>query len=135
MIDYVQDIRDSGITIYSMIVIFPDDGLFIPNDVLQNLLNRHLIGSSLDGYKPRTRKKILKSEICKVLGYPIPEKFSRKIKPDFPGQDFDVYAQKQLNVQIWNEEISLNRRYVFVRIGDEDTVTSVKVINGDNSQL
>ena len=51
--------------------------------------------------------------------------------PRFPGQNFDVYTQKSLNVQIWNEEVDLFRRYVFLRANENDVITSVRVITGD----
>jgi hypothetical protein len=72
----------------------------------------------------------VKSKICEALGYPVPTSF-KKTKPRFPGQDFDVYTQKRLNVQIWNEEISASRRYVFLRVDEADTITAVRVIAGD----
>ena len=53
-----------------------------------------------------------------------------KSKPRFPGQNFDVYTQKSDNLQIWNEELSANRRYVLVRVDQDDLVTTVRVING-----
>ena len=36
-----------------------------------------------------------------------------------------------MNVQIWNEEIDSNRRYVFVKVDADDIITGVKIINGD----
>lgn len=96
---------------------------------LQEILSQALIGYSLNGLPLRTRSKVVKEEICKALGYPIPETF-KKTQPRFPGQNFDVYTQKSLNVQIWNEAVDVARRYVFLRVDEEDVITSVKIING-----
>ena len=65
-----------------------------------------------------------------VKFFPVPKSFV-KIQPRFPGQNFDVYTQKSLNVQIWNEKIDGSRRYVFLRVNDDDTITSVRVVSGD----
>jgi hypothetical protein len=69
-------------------------------------------------------------EVCKSLGYPAPTTFN-KTHPRFPGQQFDTYIQKSNNLQIWNEEISLTRRYVIIRVSPKDIVDRVKVISGD----
>ena len=50
----------------------------------------------------------------------------------FFGQNFDTYIQKSDNLQIWNEEINPNRRYVLIR-EENDILTNVVVISG--SQL
>ena len=129
MINYPKNIEESGLSIYH--AIDPTDPyLYIPMEDLEDILMNALIGLSLEGYALRTRSKVVKSEICKALGYPIPTSF-RKTQPRFPGQNFDVYTQKSLNVQIWNEEVDAARRYVFLRVNEDDIITSVKVINGD----
>lgn len=129
MINYQKNIAESGLSIYHVIDT-ADPYLYIPMEDLEDILTDALIGLSLKGYALRTRSKVVKSEICKALGYPIPTSF-RKTQPRFPGQNFDVYTQKSLNVQIWNEEVDAARRYVFLRIDEDDIITSVKVINGD----
>lgn len=129
MINYPKNIEESGLSIYH--AIDPADAyLYIPMEDLEDILTDALIGLSLDGYALRTRSKVVKSKICKALGYPIPASF-RKTQPRFPGQNFDVYTQKSLNVQIWNEEVDAARRYVFLRVNEDDIITSVKVISGD----
>ena len=127
--NYVQNIIDSKLTIYDYIEPNRAD-LYIPTEILQQILAKELVGVSLNGYALRTRSKIVKSKICTALGYPIPSKF-QKTQPRFIGQNFDVYTQKSLNVQIWNEEIDAQRRYVFLRVDSEDIIVSVKVITGD----
>lgn len=129
MINYVQNIYDSGISIYDPIA--PDDSeLFIPIYALERILSDYLVGISLEGLPLRTRSKVVKTKICEALGYPIPRSFA-KTQPRFPGQNFDVYTQKSMNVQIWNEEVDAARRYVFLRVDEDDVITRVKVISGE----
>ncbi len=129
MTDYIQNIRNCRLSIYDRIA--PDDNsLFIPTDVLEELISNCLIGCSLHGLPLRTRSKEVKSLICTALGYPVPRAFI-KTQPRFPGQNFDVYTQKSLNVQIWNEEIDATRRYVFLQIDEDDIISNVRVISGE----
>lgn len=129
MIDYPKRIFESGLSIYDPIR--PTDKyLYIPLFALERILSNHLVGRSLNGLALRTRSKIVKQEICKALGYPIPNSF-KKTQPRFPGQNFDVYTQKSLNVQIWNEEVCADRRYVFLQVNDDDIITCVRVITGE----
>lgn len=129
MINYPKNISISGLSIYDTIA--PSDCyLYIPTPDLQQILSDSLIGLSLNGLPLRTRSKVVKEEICKALGYPVPTSF-KKTQPRFPGQNFDVYTQKSRNVQIWNEDVDAARRYVFLCASEDDTITSVKIINGD----
>lgn len=123
-----QLISASGLTIYDHID--PKSGLFLSKRQLQDMISEELVDTSLSGVPLRTRSKIVKSKICQALGYPVPKTFA-KVQPRFVGQDFDVYTQKSNNLQIWNEEINPTRRYVFLRISKNDTITSVKVIDGE----
>lgn len=63
------------------------------------------------------------------MGYPTPASF-RKTQPRFPGQDLDVYVQSSNNLQIWNEEISPERRYALIRPNAEGIVERVRVVRG-----
>lgn len=128
MINYPQNISCSGLTIYDPISA-NDPSLFIPKDDLEFILRDSMSGLSLKGLPLRTRSKVVKQEICKALGYPIPASF-KKVQPRFYGQNFDVYTQKSMNVQIWNEDIDLTRRYVFLQADDTDTIINVRVITG-----
>lgn len=89
-----------------------------------------MAGISLAGLPLRTRSKVVKQHICRALGYPVPTRF-RKTRPRFLGQDFDVYVQKSDNLQIWNDSISRDRRYVIIRVDKDDIVSSVWVVTGD----
>ena len=129
MIDYPYYIRQSSLTIYDDIDP-TDDRLYIPTCALEVILRDSLVGLSLSGLALRTRSKVVKSAICEALGYPIPRSFA-KTQPRFPGQNFDVYTQKSMNVQIWNEEVDGNRRYVFLRVSKDDVINAVKVICGE----
>lgn len=133
MIDYVSNIEKSHISIYDYID--PEDrDLYIPSYALERILSDALVGLSLFGLPLRTRSKVVKTEICHALGYPAPNSF-RKTQPRFLGQNFDVYTQKSLNVQIWNEEVDANRRYVFLRANQDDVITAVRVITGKQLAL
>jgi hypothetical protein len=127
--DYVNTIRIAGISIYDPIEI-GDPELWIPTPDLERLLNRGLCGISLAGLPPRTRSKVAKEHVCRVLGYPVPRSF-RKTQPRFPGQSFDTYVQKRNNLQVWNEQLSPTRRYVLIRPSTEGVITRVKVVTGD----
>ena len=128
-IPYVSNIRSSGLTIYDPIEI-GDPKLWIPSPDLERLLDGGLRALSLAGLPIRSRSKVAKEHVCRVLGYPIPGSF-RKSQPRFPGQIFDTYVQKSNNLQIWNEELSPTRRYVLIRLSSDDVVTRVKVVAGD----
>jgi len=123
----VRAIRGSGLTIYDCLDSRPD--LYLRTEELQAVLSRKLVGLSLT-YPLRTRSKVMKSRVCETLGYPIPATF-KKVKPRFPGQDFDTYVQKANNLQIWNEDVSPSRRYVVIRVDESQVVTAVKVISGE----
>jgi len=125
---YRENIRGSGLTIYDRIEV-GDPILWIPSPALEALLNGALRGLNLAGLPLRARSKVVKSAVCEALGYPIPTTFART-KPRFPGQMLDTYAQKSNNLQVWNEELAPTRRYVIIRVSQEDRVTGVKVVTG-----
>jgi hypothetical protein len=126
---YVRAISKSSLTIYDPIEI-GDSELWIPSDQLENILNASLVGVSLSGLPLRTRSKVVKQKVCLSLGYPIPESF-QKTQPRFTGQCFDTYIQKSNNLQVWNEELSPSRRYVIIKVSDDDIIEIVRVVNGD----
>lgn len=130
---YVSAIRASQLTIYDEIPI-GHPKLWIPTPQLEQLLQQGLQGLSLAGLPLRTRSKVVKERICNVLGYPVPKSF-KKTQPRFPGQFFDTYTQKSNNLQIWNEDISASRRYVIIRISEDDQIVKVKVVTGDTLAL
>ena len=128
MTNYPLNIKNSGLSIYDPIN-SQDPFLYIPTNELEYILSNSIVGLSLAGLPLRTRSKVVKQELCMALGYPIPNSF-KKTQPRFIGQNFDVYTQKGLNVQIWNEDIDNDRRYVFLRANDNDVITGVRVITG-----
>src|SRR5262249_15363524 len=130
---FVQALSKSGLTIYHPIQV-GDPELWIPTPELQVLLDSGLRGVSLAGLPLRTRSKVAKQHVCRVLGYPVPSSF-KKTKPKFPGQAFDTYLQKSNNLQVWNEELAASRRYVLIRISDVDQIQRVKVVTGDTLAL
>lgn len=136
--DYKKSIQNSGKTIYDTIEI-GDLDLWIPTAHLELLLNKGLRGRVLKDSKGRTlpnrtRSKVIKSLACEALGYPVPKSF-KKTKPRFLGQQFDTYAQKSMNLQIWNEDLSPTRRYAIIQISDNDEVLKVRVVNGQELAL
>lgn len=121
-------IRRSGLTIYDRIPAERPD-LYIASKKLEKILKESLIGISLSGLALRTRSKVVKTDVCKAIGYPVPQSFKRT-QPRFPGQNFDVYIQKSNNLQIWNEELDASRRYVIVRVDEDNRIGNVRVISG-----
>lgn len=120
-------IARSGKSIYDALHDTPD--FFLAGGDLEAVLRVGLAGLDLN-YPLRTRSKVLKSRICEILGYPVPQSF-RKSKPRFPGQDFDTYVQKSNNLQIWNEEVVPTRRYVIIRLDEVSKVVGVRVVTGE----
>lgn len=132
-LDYKFAISNSGKDIYAPIEV-GDADYWIPTAQLEKLLNENLQGLSLVGLPLRTRSKVVKTEVCKALGYAAPLSF-KKTQPRFFGQQLDIYTQKSLNLQIWNEELSPTRRYAIIQITENDIVGSVRVINGQELAL
>lgn len=126
---FVRAIQRSGLSIYDPIEVGHPE-LWIPSPELQALLDHGFRGFSVLNLPLRTRSKVIKQNICRVLGYPVPESF-RKTKPRFPGQFFDTYAQESNNLQVWNDEIAPVRRYVVLRISPAGNVERVRVVTGD----
>jgi hypothetical protein len=127
--DYAEAIRSSGLTIYDLLP--KDSPLFIPTKCLEALLDDGLKGFNTSGLPLRTRSKVVKSEVCRVLGYPVPKSF-KKCKPyaRFAAQNFDTYVQAANNLQIWNDELNPRRRYVLVSVGETGLVERVRVVTG-----
>lgn len=111
----------------------PKSKEWLSKDEIQSKLSKSspdgLIGLKLAKYPLRTRSKVVKSAVCKALGYPVPNNF-QKTKPRFPVQDLDVYSQKANNLQIWNQEIDPNRRYAIIRLDEGSVVKAVRVVTG-----
>ncbi len=126
---FVDSIRSSSHTIYDPIVV-GDSTLWIPTPELESLLDSALRNLELKGLPIKTRSKLVKTRICHALGYPVPSSF-RKTRPRFLGQLFDTYVQKSNNLQIWNDELAPARRYVLIRVSQDDVITRVKVVSGD----
>lgn len=126
MKEYTKRICKLGIEIYDDL---PDDEYFIPDLELEHLLEQHFLGFELGTLPARTRSKLAKEEVCRALGYPIPKSF-KKTQPRFPGQNLDVYVQSSNNLQIWNEELTPERRYALIRPDVDGTVVRVRVIRG-----
>ena len=124
--DKLSALHTAGIGIYDDL---PSNQYFLTATELECALNIGLSGLSLAGLPLRTRSKVLKTAVCEALNMPPPRSF-KKCQPRFPNQDFDTYAQKSMNLQIWNEEIDPNRRYAIIKLDSNDTVVKVKIIMG-----
>ncbi|MBR4901533.1 MAG: restriction endonuclease [Victivallales bacterium] len=123
----INEIRILKLNIYDKL---PKNELFFTTEELSDALKNGLIGFSLAGMPLRTRSKIFKTKVCEVLGYIVPKSFI-KCQPRFVNQNFDTYVQKNYNLQIWNEEIDPKRRYVIVKLNEDDIINAVKVITGE----
>ena len=126
MTNYVQNIQTSKLTMYHLIPP-TDDSLFIPNVILERLLCSRLKNMSLEKISFLRRIKVVKSEICKALGYPKPSSFKRT-HPCFPGQSFAVYIQQGMNLQVSDEDRAKPKRYVFIRMNEKCVISDVKVV-------
>ncbi|MFK7907991.1 MAG: hypothetical protein AB8B69_22870 [Chitinophagales bacterium] len=126
----VEIIRSLVLSIYDKIEV-GDEKLWLTSQELQAVLDNHLSGLDLSGLPLRTRSKKVKLAICVALGYSIPKSF-KKTQPRFIGQKFDTYTQKSNNLQVWNEDLDLSRRYVLIQLNEDDVVTKVKVVAGSD---
>lgn len=126
--EYKLALTASGKDIYGPIEIGDPDH-WIPSQHIEMLLNEGMQGLSLAGLALRTRSKVVKTAVCTALGYPVPRSF-KKTQPRFFGQQLDTYAQKAMNLQIWNEELSPTRRYAIIQVLADDTIGKVRVVNG-----
>lgn len=124
----VKNIRKANKSIYDIIE-NEDHEFWINNSELIALLNNEIVGVSFFGLALRTRSKRMKELICNSLGYKTPKTF-KKVQPRFLGQNFDIYTQKSNNLQIWNEEIDPDRRYIIIKLDNEDTIVKVILLNG-----
>ena len=125
---YKEAIHAWGADIYTPISI-GDPEYWIPPQHLESLLNIGMIGLNLSGLPLRTRSKVVKCAVCEALGYPVPKSF-KKTQPRFFGQQLDIYTQKSLNLQVWNEELTPTRRYAIIQVSAEDVILKVKVVSG-----
>ena len=92
---YSSNIAARRLSIYDFID--PSDSdLYISTEDLQKIIGDSLIGLSLDGYALRTRSKIVKSEICKALGYPIPKSFIKTQPLLWWTKNVDAYILQHL---------------------------------------
>lgn len=137
MINYPENIKSSKLTIYDKIEV-GDTRLWIPSKDLESILDKSLKGLLKDynlcNLPLRTRSKVVKTAVCKALGYPVPTSF-KKVNPRFLGQNFDTYTQKATNLQVWNEELDATRRYAIIKINDNGEVEKVKVVTGETLSL
>ncbi len=131
MTGYLQkrnNIVNAQLSIYDAIDI-GDPQFWFTSPELTAILRRYLIGISLAGMAIKTRSKKAKSLVCDALGYSVPKSFPKK-RPRFTGQKFDLYVQQANNLQVWNQEIDPERRYVLLILDKTSVVINIHVING-----
>ncbi len=120
-------IRASGLNIYDSLASHPD--LVYAQAILEERLTQALVGFDVSAYAQKTRSKVVKTEVAKVLGYPAPRTFQR-VRPRFLGQDMDVYVQESNNMQVWNDEVTPGRRFVVMQVVN-GSITRVRVATGE----
>lgn len=123
-------IAQLGVDLYSEAAT-ADTRYFYTPEHLEALLREELVGrDDLAGLPVRTRAKVAKTLVCETLGYYAPLSF-RKVAggPRLPHPAVDVYAQQASNLQIWNEEVDAERRYVIL-ILNEYQISDVRVVAG-----
>ena len=108
----------------------PDESYYTKEEI-EELISKRMIGHSFNGLALRTRSKVAKELVCEALGYPVPASF-KKTQPRFPSQNLDTYVQKSNNLQVWNEELDPVRRYLIMRIDENDIVRKVRVVTGQD---
>ncbi|MEU6861184.1 hypothetical protein AB0B28_20190 [Glycomyces sp. NPDC046736] len=106
-----------------------DSGYFYTPDELEMLLKAELVGrSDLAGLPVKTRGNVAKTLVCAALGYDAPKSFKR-VSPRLPHPAIDVYAQQSNNLQIWNQEVDAERRYVILILSEREII-DVRVVAG-----
>lgn len=124
-----QLITDSGSSIYDPPAVGASQELYYADEELLYVFAKGFIGESFAGLAIRTRSRIAKERACTLMGYTIPRSF-KKTSPRFPSQNLDVMIQKQHNVQVWNQDVDHDRRYIIAKVNDNDIVTNVKLLHG-----
>lgn len=125
--EVAQRIAASGASIYDEFDRSSEN--YYENQLLEDRLTTKLIGQQWPG-AIRTRSKLSKEAVADALGYPVPKSF-KKVQPRFTAQNLDVYVQQNENLQIWNEDVDPERRYVLVRTDQTSTVIAVRVVTGE----
>ena len=126
-----KQIEYSQKSIYEDMTVQESEMMWYTKDEIEELIVSEMVGTSFNGLPLRTRSKEAKVLVCTSLGYPVPKSF-KKTQPRFPSQNLDTYVQKSNNLQVWNEELDPERRYLLIRLDENDVVTAAKVVTGDD---
>jgi hypothetical protein len=106
-----------------------DSPLFYTPEELEAILKAELVGLvDLADLPVKTRANVAKSIVCLALGYTPPRSFKR-VSPRLPHPAADVYAQQAKNLQIWNESVDSERRYIILILRDAEII-DVRVVTG-----
>ena len=118
-------IMERGVSIYDS----RTKDLYYADEELLYLFVESLMGVSFHGLPIRTRSRVAKEHACRIMGYAVPRSFTRTL-PRFPHQNLEVMVQKAHNVQVWNQEIDLDRRFLIAKVNDLDVVTGIRLVHG-----
>ena len=127
--DKKKQVEYSQKSIYEDMTVEESEIMWYTKDEIEELIVSEMVGTSFNGLPLRTRSKEAKVLVCTSLGYSVPKSF-KKTQPRFPSQNLDTYVQKSNNLQVWNEELDPERRYLLIRLDENDVVTSAKVVTG-----
>lgn len=121
-------IAAENIDLYSAPVTAQSDFFFSPRQ-LEVLLKDELVGSTELAEMPvKTRANAAKRIVCEALGYTPPSSF-KHVSPRLLHLSADVYVQQSNNLQIWNESVDAERRYIILILRD-DEIVDVRVVAG-----
>lgn len=124
-----HSIIEAAASIYDSCSEGRDRGLYYTDEELLFLFAQGLMGVSFHGLAIRTRSRVAKEYACRIMGYDVPRSFTRS-SPRFPHQNLDVLVQKAHNVQVWNQDIDVDRRFIIAKVNEADNVTSIKLVHG-----
>lgn len=103
-------------------------GAFLTLSQLQAYLTDALRGLSVSGLALKTRSQFVRQHVFSALGYAPDGKVAQGAL--FGAQNADIYVQKANNLQVWNDKLDLNRRYLVVLVDAADTVAGVRAFTG-----
>jgi hypothetical protein len=102
----------------------------LTNEQLAQAIEARFHGSlELRALPIKSRAKRARIMTCEALGYAIPKSFPRT-QPRFGIEGFDIMVQRSNNYQLWNDDIRLSQRYVFIILDEDERVSGVRVVTG-----
>jgi hypothetical protein len=115
-------------------------GAFLTLSQLETYLTDALRGLSVSGLALKTRSAFIRQQVFAALGYEVPKRARAAGGAPtvdnvsggalFGAQNADIYVQKSNNLQVWNEKLDVNRRYLVVIVDEADVVAGVRAFTG-----